>query len=201
MKSVNLCYQIYETEKSYDSTFTVFAEHNIDGVQFDILFDSDIVYVVYRGTDEIIDILKEIQMCSKSIGKGFKIHRGIHEYFRKSKECIDHTINISQPIKVVFCGHSLGGCLAQFAAYFYSGKGISCESYSFGSPAFVNRSLSTDMNHKNFYNCRITLSNDHIVKLFPFYVHAGNHIKLYNSALFNHSIDSYRQAIINIVES
>lgn len=94
--------------------------------------------VAFRGSTTANDIFKYVFSKSKSFSfceHKMRIHGQVLDVFH-SIEC-DLTPVIKDTKHITFCGHSMGGCIAMFAAAYYSAmfatrKNIVC--HSFGSP-------------------------------------------------------------------
>ncbi|MCK5020651.1 MAG: lipase family protein [Candidatus Peribacteraceae bacterium] len=138
--SAALCEWIYEDdfkEKCEDLGLDII--HIEDGkVKWAIIQASRCVYVVFRGTDNFsnwISNLKATPTYTKMFGWA---HRGWRRAFMSTEvELKSQLTRLKKPdLYVIFCGHSMGGVVAQFAAIWHRKhySALRCEVISFGAP-------------------------------------------------------------------
>lgn len=103
------------------------------------IFNDTEMIVCFRGTDSWTDVLINLKCLPHAFHVGDEycgiVHRGFWEYYMSLRQDVVEEIATMKPKKVVFVGHSLGGCvmlLALECALNY--KSIKTECYTFGSP-------------------------------------------------------------------
>jgi hypothetical protein len=147
---------------------------NIDECPYIIVKDSlyNLVYVAFRGTNSISDILADVSSNPASLDVGH-VHHGFHfraEQFIVStssqlKAAIGWTSAVGEHADIIFCGHSLGGAVAQLVAIKLTLSGHyrkSIKSVTFGSPLVCDDTLARRLDQRgltpNFLN--IVYRND-----------------------------------------
>lgn len=129
------------------------AYSNIEGAQFIsskeedtqlyiLKKEEDTLYVVFRGTSSIKDVLVDLKISRVRMRKNIKVHSGFYNQFKSVElEITKRLIKEENIKKIFFTGHSLGGALAQIAAAYYSDifdfAHVVC--HTFGSPRVGNR--------------------------------------------------------------
>lgn len=87
------------------------------------IWNDNTIYVSYRGTCDIMDVLDNIDIRHTRIHKNIRVHKGFFEQFSSIEEGITRDIkriSAEYPIeRLVFTGHSLGTSLATISAPYY----------------------------------------------------------------------------------
>jgi hypothetical protein len=79
-----------------------------------------IVYIIFRGTEDIQDLLADLDIRKVKLPNNATVHRGFYEQFEAIKIPLTHDIERKRGTKeIMFCGHSLGGALATYAAAYF----------------------------------------------------------------------------------
>lgn len=170
------------------------------------------IIISFRGSSNIENWLTNIDESLLNVDNIYKtknafIHRGFFEnvfnnevYFKIERELSN--IQKQYPnFKIIFTGHSLGGCSSNLAASLFSVRQkikpekIIC--YNFASPRFCNKSLSEKID-KLFLSFRITNLKDKITQVPSIekfyhtkneYYYTGNNEIIKTNTLNNESID------------
>lgn len=104
--------------------------------------DGDTVYVTFRGTSSFKDVLIDIDIRTIRIKDKIRVHEGFYNQFKSVEiEITKRLIKNLDAKNIIFCGHSLGGALAQLAAAYYGEildfSNVIC--HTFGSPRVGNK--------------------------------------------------------------
>lgn len=104
--------------------------------------EDDTVYVTFRGTSSFSDILTDIDIRTIRIKDKIRVHEGFYNQFKSVEiEITKRLIKNLDAKNIIFCGHSLGGALAQLAAAYYGEildfANVVC--HTFGSPRVGNK--------------------------------------------------------------
>ncbi len=75
-----------------------------------------IIYVAYRGTSSVKDVLRDMNFFVKK-WNGVKLHRGFFDAYSMVKDSVifdelEKALETNLVEKIIFTGHSLGGALA-----------------------------------------------------------------------------------------
>ena len=97
----------------------------------EMTFNEDANIFIFKGTNSIQDWKENLSFFPVDL-LGIKIHRGFVEQFKALLPVILKHVDISKT--VVFTGHSLGGALAQIAAFYFHKNGYSVKMCTFGAP-------------------------------------------------------------------
>ncbi len=95
------------------------------GTEAYVVEDSHYTYLVFTGTNEFDDLKTDLRFLKKEAFSGSQLHRGFWEAWRDVSDVVATEVmerrlamvnghRESKPF--VYCGHSLGGALAQLAA-------------------------------------------------------------------------------------
>jgi predicted lipase len=162
-----------------------------------IAVKNNIAYVSFRGTDDIFDILTDINVYLTSIKEepDVKVHKGFYLQFLALKDWILADLKKLAPTKIILTGHSLAGATSTIASAILSlDKSlpeITC--ITFGSPRIGNRHFKEffNANVKNHY--RVTNTHDPVPLLpfLPYYEHVSEAYHLQNSSIFKQVGDLY----------
>ena len=79
--------------------------------------------------------------CDRSVG----VHTGILSMFESIEEALSNQLTINKNQYITFCGHSLGGAIAQFAAAYYghmSNYNIEVSCHTFGAPRLGDKEFN-----------------------------------------------------------
>lgn len=112
-----------------------------------MLWKSNTIYISFRGTSDICDIIDVVDIRPKRLMKDIAVHNGFAEQFFSLEPKITNDIKeiiSSFPIeRIIFTGHSMGGSIATIAAAYYASMFtkmyITC--HTFGTPATGNQSF------------------------------------------------------------
>lgn len=166
---------------------------------------SNSTVIAFRGSHNALDICNYLDsnmipfsFCDRHV----KVHQSIYAMFSSIEPCITENLHPRQ--HVTFCGHSLGGGIAMFAAAYYahmSNKNMNITCHTFGAPKVGNERfvqwftdyVPNTVNLRNKYD---------IVTYFPFdtgYISPKTlmfNISNYNP-IFSHDLDTYIENIVN----
>ena len=135
LKAVNLCKISYMDEEEYHQVSykmkPVFVNGLVDMVYYT---RDDILFILFRGTDSIGDVMADINVGLTDTPNMGKIHSGFYNYWL---EVVDLISSISAKHRYIKCyGHSMGGALATICSYYLTqmrpDRIVHC--YTFGSP-------------------------------------------------------------------
>jgi len=136
--------------------------------------DARILYVSFRGTSTVHDVLSDISISSVKLTDGMhtaKVHSGFHKYFMSLFVDLKglmktHALDYD---RVVLTGHSLGGAIASIASIYIhelvQTKKISC--ITFGAPKVGNQGFATIFSDSVRMDLRVIISSDPVPKLPP----------------------------------
>ncbi len=143
---------IFENEaKNKNVEMKVFRQPN--SIQGFAWISNDVVYIIFKGSENLYDFLTNIDMKQVSIpwldNRKIKVHQGYLKQFQNMKEHISQFLknHISKIKKVFFIGHSRGGSISHIAALYYNNflqqqnKSIQINCVSFGSPCTGNKAF------------------------------------------------------------
>lgn len=150
-----------------------------DGSMFAcVASNSTIVVVAFRGTDDAVDWLTNLDLLFVKLGTGF-VHRG----FRRSTDAL-----VSRAVEaakaqgaakklVWITGHSLGGAMALLFAYdCLQTRALDITGLvTFGQPMVVDGKLAAYLNAElNGRYLRFVNGGDSVPRMVPLYSHCGN---------------------------
>lgn len=152
----------------------VYSDNSNDVISFDLdaqcmitTSDDDVVYIVFRGTSSIQDMLQDLKIdrLHPEFLPYCKVHKGALEQYLAIREYVLNLYLKKQ--KIIFTGHSLGAMLATIASldYSYNFKGdASC--ITFGSPRVGDKRFCKHFktNVKTSYRC---VFNNDIISYTP----------------------------------
>lgn len=138
------------------------------------------MYITFRGTDSILDVLTDLNVLKVSMDlygipdeNRPKVHYGFLKQFRSIQNELDELVEefmlSNYKVKdIIITGHSLGGGLATLASLHYGlkYKGISVFCVSFGSPRVGNKKFAKMFN-KNVYMSRRYVNDDDPITMIP----------------------------------
>ena len=151
-----------------------------DGTQAMILKDGQNIVVCFRGTEptEMTDVLSDLKAWPKrSQERGF-VHFGFAQaldkvYDEMSTYLERLSLSVSEDVKVICTGHSLGAALATL----FASRQDAHELYTFGSPRVGSRSFCKEIKKDGIKHYRFVNNND-IVTSVPLtlmgFRHSGN---------------------------
>jgi hypothetical protein len=184
---------------------------NRDDVQGYMLLFDNTLYITFRGSNDIQDIMFCTDIRRKHLGNNIYIHKGYYDQFKAIEADITSDIlkisNSYHIDKIVFSGHSLGGSLAMIAAPYYStlfrgNKDIAC--HTFGSTVVGNSQFIDWFNANVQEHYRVNADKD-IVPLIPIhetYIHSSHCIKICENYISNE--DDYKNdclAFLNYIKN
>ena len=161
--------------------------------------------VAFRGSHNLIDICSYIN--SNTIPFSFcdrrmHVHQNIYNMFSSIEPWITERMHPRQ--HVTFCGHSLGGAMAMFAAAYYahlSNNNMNIACHTFGAPKVGDANFMDWFTHyvPNYVNVR---NKYDIVTYYPF-----SNVYVPSKSLFigespcnpiiAHDLDTYIESIVN----
>lgn len=171
------------------------------------------IILVFRGSDELKDWLKNILFCKKQMPKideNIYIHVGFYRclFYNKLYNRLVAEINNlylhNKDYDLYITGHSLGGALATLFGYFLSYNNTfnnnknnngNINVVSFASPRLGNKKWVNDFNNrKNIKHIRIVNNHD-IVTSIPYvnYFHCGNKLVLKNKKIEYNEYNKYNK--------
>lgn len=168
--------------------------------------------VSFRGAHTLSEVTKYInteQVSFSFCENKLKIHRVIRDMFEHIEPQLTNVLfgneGLSKKKHITFCGHSLGGALAMFAAAYYScmtnkNHNISC--HTFGAPKVGDKNFIKW--YKSWVAESVHIINKlDVVPLFPF----GNAFEdfddkvefpsLSHNPVYDHDLDAYIENIRN----
>jgi predicted lipase len=193
--------QIVEFEKNYPSGKKVPGGCVIE--------TDDTIYIAFRGTSkkymqEMYNDTKadkvQVAFKTKSGKEDFEIHRGFYEEYEAIRESLTPILKAINgeggfKKKVVCCGHSLGGAVANITALKLACNGVSdINCVTFGAPKTFSKKTAEKYNELAPSSERHYHKND-LVRLYPMfregYAHAGKATEIESSHRFPvHSMNS-----------
>ncbi len=185
-KCAHLCRLAYFDMASVVAEFpdmvpVVWIDEPLTDTQGFIMRDGPVTYVVFRGTKNLADVLRDGMIGHTPISASVAdnagwIHQGFGEAFIDMWDPYSnsHTFNLGQFIRdesrtsrrIVFTGHSAGGaiaCIAAFAANKVRNGMASCR--TFGSPQTGDKRFVAAYNQTVPDSIRCVLSNDLVPSL------------------------------------
>lgn len=171
------------------SEFKPIRKFDIEGVQFFMgqrgESESDIL-IVFRGSDEIIDYLRDMKLRKKVIPYGgvnpkIKVHTGFIQAYKKIREIMHDNLNKENPKRIFITGHSLGGALATLCAVdidynMNDDFGIDITCIVFGCPKVGNKEFVQSYDSRITEHFRIVNGSDivpHLPRWWQNYWHVG----------------------------
>lgn len=113
--------------------------------------------VSFKGSSTCQDIRNFLNMKPMNFSfceSSFKMHSGVNKMFASIEPLLSDFLQLyngdKHPLHITFCGHSLGGSLAAFAAAYYghiSNKSIKTVCHTFGAPRVGDENFIKWMNH------------------------------------------------------
>ena len=136
------------------------------------LWKNNTIYISFRGTKDLSDIVDVINVKPKKLLEDVYVHAGFAEQFmsieEKITDDIEHIMSEYPIQRIIFTGHSMGGALATIASIIYSRmfKDLYTTCHTLGCPSLGNQGF-VDL----FDNCvddsaRLEVDEDLIPKLF-----------------------------------
>lgn len=182
LKCIDLCIESFDNKKRENKT--LFNIGNCQG----FFLKEDYFYIVFRGTDSLIDWIYdfdfkqiEIPYTTMSPDSKIKVHSGFIDMYRKVKSLINN-----EAIKrnnIIITGHSLGAALATLCALDiqknFIDKNISCVPMS--SPRVGNKYFVDSFNRRIPDTYRLWYRNDLVPRIpykFLGYEHVRGNIHL-----------------------
>ncbi len=166
LKCARLCQEVYRDFSglrfsAYPDIEPVFVESQDNGftdTQVAILnqLDSDLLYIVFRGSDKSIDWINNFQFRQQIYpyadgNSEVKFHQGFMTAYFAVRQALLDAMDQFEGQQVIVTGHSLGGALATIAAldlqYNLGRKhDLRFEVYTFGAPRVGNRAMVESYN-------------------------------------------------------
>lgn len=115
--------------------------HSTVGVDGFCLQYPGVVVFSFRGTDSLVDFTEDLHMQMVDFN-GTKVHQGMWEQYESIREQVQQQLQVckgvSKDSKIVFTGHSSGGCIACLCACEFGAD----ELVVFGMPKLGNFQLA-----------------------------------------------------------
>lgn len=151
-----------------------------------IFIGQDTLYIVFRGTDSMSDMMNNLNFCSEPISKEmpYFVHRGYKAYYKTVKQHIINYVSMQADRfkRVIVTGHSLGGASAVLSTLdiVHYIPDIVC--VTFGTPPIASRDYSEYQEKKVPHTYRVINAEDWAPRLpVPFLYHVGKPILLCNN--------------------
>jgi hypothetical protein len=150
------------------------------------IWKKNTIYVTFRGTKDLNDIIDVIDIRPKKLMKDITMHTGFAEQFFSIEPSITEDMKkiiAEYPIeRIIFCGHSMGGSIATIAAAYYASlfDDIHITCHTFGSPSVGNESFVNWFKGGVDESTRLEIEED-IVPRIPInkdFKHVPNGVKL-----------------------
>ena len=185
---------------NYPNSFIYnFISNDETDIQCGIIKDTNIISIVFKGTDSFIDCYYDLNFIKRHINlKKIKIHDG---FFKQLISIYDELINniknilsVNNKISIYITGHSAGAGQGTIFAYLLSQlyPYNTIKLITFGGPKIGNYHWYTEFNKlTNIIHYRITNEGDIITKIPNLdYYHVGIniHLSTYNVHIFKDSI-------------
>jgi hypothetical protein len=112
-----------------------------------LTFDNKKIYLNFRGTKDIKDVIDNIDIRHQSIiHHDIKVHKGFHDQFFSIEEeitqDIENIIKSYEINEIIISGHSSGGSMSQISSAYYGELlNINISTYTFGAVASGNSSF------------------------------------------------------------
>lgn len=109
-----------------------------------MIWKSNTIYITFRGTKDICDVIDVMDIRPKKLLKNIMIHNGFYEQFFSIEDAITkdikEIINLFPIERIIFSGHSMGGGVAAIAAAYYASmfKMMHITCHTFGIPLIGN---------------------------------------------------------------
>ncbi len=207
---------IHELMYMCDKT-PMFVESSIckEDTQAYIVQCKDDMYITFRGTSSIKDALTNIELTRVPLPNypNAQVHKGFLEQYKAIENSLFDAISNAQrnpdgAIKQIhITGHSLGGALAQLAAFHISNRFIDAQitCTTFGSPRVGNHTFAKLLQNAVHDQIRVTHEKDPVPNMpfFLWWVHATNQcIQVYRESQDNvviryvyHDVPWYKRMI------
>lgn len=189
LQAARLCHKVYDDDYLHASERFVDSEST--NVQCSMCFEENKLFVVFRGSDDMVDWFHNFNMDLVKYPENSKaeFHAGFLVQWLSVKEEVKKKVAEMIELKegtvdaIVFAGHSAGSPPACLCAKELSNAGnIDVRVVTFGSPRFSNHVFKEDFEKKKIPCTRIVLDRDLITR-FPFsfsgvYAHVGKPLQL-----------------------
>ena len=97
----------------------IFFTSQIDAQAY-LWIKNDTIYISFRGTSSLKDVVSDLDICSVHIKDGIYVYEGFYNQFLSLESSITEELKKHDNIKILkICGHSLGSTLCQISAAFY----------------------------------------------------------------------------------
>ena len=134
-------------EKKFYNLNCVFVQNLDSDAQAYVIYDEDCTIVSFRGTSSMQDVFSDLNAFSIAIdNKSARIHAGFLEQYQSLEADILRLLD--KDSSIVTTGHSLGGAMAQIAAFQLQQKGFKTATVHFGSPRVGNKAFAELMAKK-----------------------------------------------------
>lgn len=161
----------------------IFDEAGVQGlIHLEDTPDTEIMLIVFTGTDEFIDAWRDIRIKKKIYPYGnpnsdIKVYDGVMSHYFLVRSIIQSKVRELRPKEIWITGHSLGGATATVCAIdlqFHFDPRISC--ITFGSPKVGNKEFAESYNKRIPNHYRVVNNGDiveHLPRWWMGYRHVG----------------------------
>jgi hypothetical protein len=191
LKWIHYSYLNLKYAKDLPEGFKRFKKENVEWNEYQ---SNDTFYVVIPGTLDWEDIKDDFKFC-QVIDEHLLDHRiRIHEGFFNQAKVIYYALIPRLTVlkdfgirRVVFCGHSLGGAIAQILGLFFQSTEYDVKVFTAGSPRVFN-SYGVKYYNKIVENSYRVVNGNDLVTILPFrwfgYKHTKGKIQIGFNNLF-----------------
>jgi predicted lipase len=191
----DLNYVIAYNKKYNISTIEpIYIDNKDTGAQAYILKKNNTLYFVFRGTQELKDIIEDLNILRVKFDENTLVHKGFYQQFDSLIPLIAKIFiekNLHDDINTMyFIGHSLGGALATLASAHYGklfqNKYIIC--HTFGCPRVGNSAFTKMFSKYVNENTRVYNKDDPVpmVPLTSRFRHVKEGLCIYNESKYEY---------------
>lgn len=124
----------------HDSYGSGIGYRDIGDLRYGIIRDGIRTILVFRGTANIMNIIRDVRFLPTRSMRGYLVHRGFHSAVDQVYQSVCHKIPTSARQDLIITGHSLGGAMALIMA-----ESFDCRAVTFGCPRVYWRWGNTPM--------------------------------------------------------
>jgi hypothetical protein len=160
----------YNVVHNISDTVPLFAENRESGAQCYIFRKAASLYVAFRGTSELKDVLQDLDVRREPFMDvpGVLVHQGFLRQFMSIEPIITEYLKdtLEGCSTIYFIGHSLGSICTLAAVYYgqmFADKYIAC--HTFGSPRIGNSKFTQLFSQYVDENVRVVNTNDPVTMI------------------------------------